>query len=55
MMFENILGNDENKKVLERAILTGNISHSYIFMGDPRYREKNICKRICKSSSLQWQ
>ena len=33
-MFNDILGNEENKQVLEKIIETGNISHSYMFIGN---------------------
>ena len=32
-MFENIIGNNENKKILSKSILTNSVSHSYIFSG----------------------
>ena len=32
-MFNNIIGNDENKKILKNIIDSNNISHSYIFSG----------------------
>lgn len=32
-MFENIIGNNENKKILSKCILTNSVSHSYIFSG----------------------
>lgn len=32
-MFDNIIGNEEVKKILNETILKGNISHSYIFSG----------------------
>lgn len=32
-MFENIIGNNENKKILSKLILTNSVSHSYIFSG----------------------
>ena len=51
-MFEQILGNKENKLVLESLIKTDKISHSYIFTGEPRYWQNAICKRICKSNSV---
>ena len=35
-MFEKIVGNNENKIILENTIKTGNILHSYIFTGMPR-------------------
>lgn len=37
-MFENIIGNNENKIVLENLIKTKNLSHSYMFIGKSRYR-----------------
>ena len=32
-MFENIIGNNENKKILSKSILANSVSHSYIFSG----------------------
>lgn len=32
-MFENIIGNKENKNILSRTVFTNNVSHSYIFSG----------------------
>ena len=32
-MFENIIGNDGNKKALENILINNTISHSYIFSG----------------------
>lgn len=32
-MFENIIGNNANKKILSKTILTNSVSHSYIFSG----------------------
>ena len=32
-MFNDIIGNDENKKKLEYIVKNNNISHSYIFSG----------------------
>ena len=32
-MFNNIIGNEQNKKTLEKIINTNNISHSYMFVG----------------------
>lgn len=37
-MFNDIIGNNENKQVLENLIKTGNVSHSYMFIGKSRYR-----------------
>ena len=32
-MFDNIIGNEEAKKIFKNTILNENISHSYIFSG----------------------
>lgn len=34
MAFENILGNEKNKKLLEQAIQNNSILHSYLFVGE---------------------
>lgn len=52
MMFESILGNVENKKLLENSIKTGKISHSYIFIGKSRNWKIYNGKGICKSNTL---
>lgn len=51
-MFENILGNDKNKEILQNLIRTKSISHSYIFIGEERYRKVFAGKRICKSNPM---
>ena len=51
-MFENILGNEKNKQILQNLIKTGNIAHSYMFIGQERNWEIYFCKRLCKSDSL---
>lgn len=33
MSFENIIGNDKVKNILQKTIDTGNILHSYLFTG----------------------
>ena len=42
-MFENILGNNNNKKLLENTIKTGKITNSYMFIGNSRHRKNAIC------------
>ena len=32
-MFENIIGNNKIKNLLENSIKQGNVSHSYLFIG----------------------
>ena len=48
-MFENIIGNNENKKILSKSILTNSVSHSYIFSGISgigSYLPKNLQKQF---------
>ena len=33
MIFENIIGNEKNKELLNQIIRTNNIAHSYMFIG----------------------
>lgn len=48
-MFENILGNDKNKNILEKAIKVNKISHSYIFWGIEGIGKKVIAKEFAKN------
>ena len=48
-MFENILGNERNKNILEKAIELNKISHSYIFWGTEGIGKKLIAKEFAKS------
>lgn len=48
-MFENILGNDSIKKMLEQAILNGQISHSYLMIGIPGIGKKMIAYNCSKA------
>ena len=48
-MFDNILGNDKNKKILENAIKTNKISHSYIFSGIDGIGKKMIAQQFAKA------
>lgn len=47
-MFENILGNEKNKKILEKAINLKKMSHSYIFWGTEGIGKKIIAKEFAK-------
>ena len=47
-MFENILGNEKNKKILEKAIELNKASHSYIFWGTEGIGKKLIAKEFAK-------
>ena len=47
-MFENILGNERNKDILEKAIELNKVSHSYIFWGT-----EGIGKKAYSKSSSQ--
>lgn len=48
-MFENIIGNEKNKNILEKSIKSGKISHSYIFWGIEGIGKKLIAKQLAKS------
>ena len=48
-MFENILGNERNKKILEKSIELNKISHSYIFWGIDGIGKQLIAKEFAKS------
>ena len=48
-MFENILGNEKNKDVLEKSIKSNKISHSYIFWGIEGIGKKLIAKEFAKN------
>lgn len=47
-MFENILGNERNKNILEKAIELNKTSHSYIFWGTDGIGKKVIAKEFAK-------
>ena len=47
-MFENILGNEKNKKILEKSMELKKISHSYIFWGTEGIGKKLIAKEFAK-------
>ncbi len=48
-MFSNILGNENNKKILETSIKTGNISHSYMFIGKDGIGKFMFAKEFAKA------
>ena len=48
-MFENILGNEKNKNILEKSIKLNKISHSYIFGGLDGIGKKTIAKEFAKN------
>lgn len=47
-MFENILGNEKNKKILEKSIELKKTSHSYIFWGTEGIGKKLIAREFAK-------
>ena len=48
-MFENILGNEKNKNILEQLIKTKKYLHSYIFWGTEGIGKKLIAKQMAKA------
>ena len=48
-MFENILGNEKNKNILEKSIKLNKFSHSYIFWGIEGIGKKLIAKEFAKN------
>lgn len=48
-MFNNILGNEETKRILEKSINTGKISHSYMFIGQEGIGKFLIAKEFAKA------
>ena len=48
MSFDNIIGNEENKKVLNSAIMNKNIVHSYLFYGADGIGKKIFAKEFAK-------
>ena len=48
-MFENILGNEKNRNILEKSIKLNKISHSYIFWGIEGIGKKLIAKEFAKN------
>lgn len=52
-MFNNILGNEEAKKILENSINTQKISHSYMFIGQSGIGKFMIAKEFAKAILCQ--
>lgn len=48
-MFEDILGNEEEKKILENSVKLGKISHSYIFVGQSGVGKFMMAKEFAKT------
>ena len=48
-MFENILGNQKTKEILERTIISNRASHSYMFIGQEGIGKKIIAKEFAKA------
>ena len=48
-MFDNILGNEKNKNILEKSIKLNKFSHSYIFWGIDGIGKKLISKEFAKN------
>lgn len=48
-MFENIIGNEENKELLKNIISTNNISHSYMFIGKESIGKMLFAKEFAKA------
>lgn len=53
MMFENLIGNDHIKEDLRNIIKTGNISHSYMFIGTEGIGKKEFAKEFAKAILCQ--
>lgn len=48
-MFQNILGNDKVKKLLQESINNNQVSHSYLFIGESGIGKKMIAKEFAKA------
>ena len=48
MSFEGIIGNDKIKNELQEVLYTGNISHSYLFIGQEGIGKKKIAEEFAK-------
>ena len=45
-MFENVIGNEKNKQILEKTVKLNKVSHSYIFCGIEGIGKKEIAKEF---------
>ena len=48
MSFEKIIGNDDNKKLLENTVRSNNVLHSYLFFGTEGIGKKVFAKEFSK-------
>lgn len=48
LSFESIIGNDENKKILNNSIINKNVVHSYLFYGAEGVGKKIFAKEFAK-------
>ncbi len=48
-MFDNILGNDNAKQILEKSIETKKILHSYLFIGNEGIGKRQVAQEFAKS------
>ena len=48
-MFNNIIGNEKNKNIIEKSIELNKFSHSYIFWGTEGIGKKMIAKELAKN------
>ena len=48
MSFEKIIGNDDNKKLLENTVRSNNVLHSYLFFGTEGIGKKIFAKEFSK-------
>ena len=49
MIFENIIGNEKNKQILEQIVQNNNIAHSYMFIGQESIGKLIFAKKFAKS------
>lgn len=49
MAFNNLIGNDKVKVILQNLVKADTVVHSYMFIGANGIRKNTICKRICKN------
>ena len=48
-MFDNIIGNEQNKKNLESIVNSNNIAHSYMFVGSDSIGKMLFAKEFAKA------
>ena len=47
-MFENIIGHEDKKKILEKCIKSGNISHAYLFSGKKGVGKRTLAEEFAR-------